>query len=199
MSEKECYNEYLKWKFDQYLSFTTCQQNASLLGFFFCKKITDDSFPRVIGHLFLCVQEGKGWYSVTQNFCGSLFLWIGNFLWFLRLGQIIWFFLPGINFCDFLRCTQYPVLIILFWFLLSAWNRNTYFQVIYQCVVISEWKRQVVIEQARFLSTVFLCRKFKLENINSEIKFCTKNVCGNFYLRELLFVDHWKNCKNRKI
>ena len=92
----------------------------------------------------------------------------------------------------FSESTQYPVLIILFWFLLSTWNRNTYFQVIYQCVVVSEWKRQVVIEQARFLSTVFLCRKFKLENINSEIKFCTKNVCGNFYLRELLFVDHWK-------
>ena len=46
-----------------------------------------------------------------------------------------------------------------------------------------------MIEQAQFLSTVFLCRKFKLENIYSGV-----NVCGNFYLQELLSVDCWKNC-----
>ena len=49
-----------------------------------------------------------------------------------------------------------------------------------------------MIEQARFLSTVFLCSKFKLENIYSGVNFCGKNVCGYFYL-------HWKNQKNRKI
>ena len=32
---------------------------------------------------------------------------------------------------------------------------------------VSERKRQVVIEEARFLSTVFLCSEFKLENIYS--------------------------------
>ena len=31
---------------------------------------------------------------------------------------------------------------------------------------VSERKRQYVIEQTRFLSTVFLCSEFKLENIN---------------------------------
>ena len=38
-----------------------------------------------------------------------------------------------------------------------------------------------MIEQTRFLSTVFLCSEFKLENIYSGVNFCGKNVCGNFY------------------
>ena len=46
-----------------------------------------------------------------------------------------------------------------------------------------------MIEQTRFLSTVFLCSEFKLENIYSGVNFCGKNVCGNFYLRELIFAD----------
>ena len=37
-----------------------------------------------------------------------------------------------------------------------------------------------MIEQTRFLSTVFLCSEFKLENTYSG-----KNVCGNLYLGEL--------------
>ena len=50
-------------------------------------------------------------------------------------------------------------------------------------------KRRVVIEQTRFLSTVFLCCEFKSENIYSGVNFCGKHVCGNFYLRELIFAD----------
>ena len=42
-----------------------------------------------------------------------------------------------------------------------------------------------MIEQTRFLSTVFLCSEFKLENIYSGVNFCRKNVCDNLYLREL--------------
>ena len=62
---------------------------------------------------------------------------------------------------------------------------------------VSERKRQVVIEQTRFLSTVFLCSEFKLENISLWGKFLRKkNVCGNFYVRELIFADRWKNRKN---
>ena len=54
-----------------------------------------------------------------------------------------------------------------------------------------------MIEQTRFLSTVFLCSEFKLENIYSGVNFCGKNVCGNFYSRELIsFADRWKNRKN---
>ena len=53
-----------------------------------------------------------------------------------------------------------------------------------------------MIEQTRFLSTVFLCVEFKLENIYSGVNFCGKNLCSNFYLRELIFVDRWKNRKN---
>ena len=56
-----------------------------------------------------------------------------------------------------------------------------------------------MIEQTRFLSTVFLCSEFKLENIYSGVNFCGKNVCGNFYLLELIFADRWKNRKNAKI
>ena len=55
-----------------------------------------------------------------------------------------------------------------------------------------------MIEQTRFLSTVFLCSKVKLENIYSQtgLNFCGKNVSGNFYLQELISVDLWKNHKN---
>ena len=53
-----------------------------------------------------------------------------------------------------------------------------------------------MIEQTRFLSTVFLCSEFKLENTYSGVNFCGKNVCGNFYLRELIFADCWKNRGN---
>ena len=52
-----------------------------------------------------------------------------------------------------------------------------------------------MIEQTRFLTTVFLCSEFKLANIYSGVNFC-----GNFYLsylRELIFADRWKNRKNR--
>ena len=55
-----------------------------------------------------------------------------------------------------------------------------------------------MIEQTRFLSTVFLCSEFKFENIYSGVNFCGKNVCGNFYLRERISADRWKNRKNRK-
>ena len=37
----------------------------------------------------------------------------------------------------------------------------------------------VVIEQTRFLRTVFLRSEFKLENIYSGVNFCGKNICGN--------------------
>ena len=39
-----------------------------------------------------------------------------------------------------------------------------------------------MIEQTRFLSTVFLGSEFKLENIYSGVNFCEKNVCGNLLL-----------------
>ena len=38
-----------------------------------------------------------------------------------------------------------------------------------------------MIEQTRFLSTVFLCSEFKLEYIYSRVNFCGKSICGNFY------------------
>ena len=56
-----------------------------------------------------------------------------------------------------------------------------------------------MIEQTRFLSTVFLGSKFKLENSYYGVNFCGKKVCGNsFYLGELIFADRWKNRKDRQ-
>ena len=45
-----------------------------------------------------------------------------------------------------------------------------------------------MIEQTRFLSTVFLSSEFKLENIYSGVNFCGKMfavifICGNLFLR----------------
>ena len=45
-----------------------------------------------------------------------------------------WFYLLGINFCDFQKVLQYQALIT-FSFLLSTSNRNTYFQAINQYFV----------------------------------------------------------------
>ena len=95
--------------------------------------------------------------------------------------------------------TQYPVLII-FSFLLSTciykyvFSNNTtvcvYVEPLYTVL------RQVAIERTRFFTSVFFCSEFKLENIYSGVNVCWKNVCGNFYLRELMFADRWKNRKN---
>ena len=46
-------------------------------------------------------QESQGTYPVAQHFCGSLFLRIGDFLCFAGTNLTDWFFLLGINFCDF--------------------------------------------------------------------------------------------------
>ena len=63
----------------------------------------------------------------------------------------------------------------------------------------SEWKRQVVIEQTRFLSTVFLCSEFKLEYIYSGVNFCGKNVCGIFICGNLFLHFAGKSAKIAKI
>ena len=58
-----------------------------------------------------------------------------------------------------------------------------------------------MIEQTRFLSTVFLCSEFKLENIHSGGNFCRKNVCEDLYLREVFLriagkIAKVRTCKN---
>ena len=51
-----------------------------------------------------------------------------------------------------------------------------------------------MIEQTRFLSTVFLCSsEFKVENVYPGVNFCGKSACSNFNLPELIFADRWKN------
>ena len=56
-----------------------------------------------------------------------------------------------------------------------------------------------MIEQTRFLSTVFLCSEFKLENIYCGINFCGLNVSGNLYLRELFLRIAGKIAKIRTL
>ena len=102
----------------------------------------------------------------------------------------------------FSQSTQYPALVI-FSFLLSTCNMQKYtfsnnttinqYFIVY--LFVSERKRHVVIEQTRFLSIVVLCSEFKLGNIYYGVNFCGKNVCDNFYLRELIMADRWKNRK----
>ena len=110
-------------------------------------------------------------------------------------------FLAGNKFLPFSGSNQYPVLII-FSFLISTCiykyvfsNRTTvcvYVKPLYTVL------RQVAIERTRFFTSAFLFREFKLEKIYSGVNVCWKNVCRNFYLRELMFADCWKNRENRK-
>ena len=106
-------------------------------------------------------------------FCGSaIFCVLREQIFAIRKD---WFFFLGIIFLHFSESTQYPALII-FSFLLSTciFSNN---KPVFCCF----W--QVVIEQTRFVSTVYLCSELKLETIYSGVNFCRKNVCGNFYLR----------------
>ena len=121
-----------------------------------------------------------------------------------QLGELIlaitidWFFLLGINFCNSQKVpsTQHPALII-FSFLLSTCIRNKHVAILRYPYPMKPM-RQIVIGQTRLLSTVFLCSDLKPENIYFGVNFCRKNVCGNFYLRELIFAKKkiWKNRKN---
>ena len=91
----------------------------------------------------------------------------------------------------FSESTQYSALIV-FSFLLSMCNRNRttacvpYVKSVIHCTLSCFWMKEAsksVIEQTQFLSTVFLCSEFKLENIYSGLNFCGKNVCRNLFLR----------------
>ena len=75
-----------------------------------------------------------------------------------------------------------------------------------QCVSVflvycffSEWKREVSIEQTWFLSTVFLCGEFKLENIYSGVHFLGKNFGGTFYCRNLFWWIAEKTLKSQTL
>ena len=92
-----------------------------------------------------------------------------------------WFFSLGINICDSQKVpgTQH-------WWYFRAKEMN---QKLIVFRFVSERKRQVVIEQTWFLSIVFLCSEFKLENISRWGIFLRKKmfavifICGNLFLR----------------
>jgi len=148
------------------------------------------------------------WYEIfaAVYFCGVVIFCVLRELIFMQFGQI-GFSCWELIFAIF-RKNPVPSIDDIS-FLLNTCNRNTYFSnnilrtlcktskfIVYR--FLSERKRQVVIEQTRFLNTVFLCSEFELENIYSGANFCGKNVCGNFYLRELTFADRWTE-KSQKL
>ena len=95
-------------------------------------------------------------------FCGlAIFCVLQELIFTIRTD---WFFLLGINFCNFRKHLVHSIDNISF--LLSTCNRNTYLQTILSVrqYLFVEKKRSVVIEQTRFLGTVFLCSEFKLES-----------------------------------
>ena len=107
---------------------------------------------------------GKNYFTV--NSClPYLRLTVKNFQ-FLRLST---------KFLAVLRLSVNPIETLL----LSMCNRNTYFQTVlrysypitsnslYTLLFLNEARRQVVIEETWFPSTVFLCTELKLENIYS--------------------------------
>ena len=144
-------------------------------------------------------------YRVARNVCGSLFFGLA-ILCVLRERifaiRTDWFFLLGINICDFQKVPM-PVPSIDNIFVFIEYVQQKYIfsnnkpvpVSLYTVLILNQ--RQVVIEQTRFLSTAFLCSEFKLENIHSGVHFCGKNVRSNFYLRERVFADRWKNRKNQ--
>ena len=101
---------------------------------------------------------------MARNFCGSLhFFGLAIFLCSVRelifVIKTDWFFLLGVDVLRFSESSQY-------YGMRTLCKYNQYF-VVYRFV--SERKTQVVIEQTRFVSTVFLYSEFKSENIYSEV------------------------------
>ena len=138
-------------------------------------------------------------YRVARNVGGSLFFGL-TILCVLR--ELIfeiktdWFFLLGINICDFQKVSM-PVPSIHNIFFFIEYVQQKYIFSNNKPIPVSLRQVEVVIEKTRFLSTAFLCSEFKLENIHSGVHFCGKNVRSNFYLRERVFADRWKNRKNQ--
>ena len=116
-------------------------------------------------------------------------------------GDRLVLFLAGNYFLPFSGSTQYPVLIIFSFLLSTCIYKYVFSNGTTVCVYVKPLNtvlRQVAIEGTRFFTSAFFCSEFKLENIYSGVNVCWKNVCGNFYLRELMFADRWKNRENRK-
>ena len=95
-----------------------------------------------------------------------------------------WFFLLGINFCDFqtVPSTQFWEYFRFYW--VRACNRNTVNIFSNNKPVFRLFLNQrdkLWLNRNDFL---FLCSEFKLKNIYSEVNFFGKNVCGNSYFSE---------------
>ena len=116
-----------------------------------------------------------------------------------------WFFLLGIIFAIF---RKYPVLSLdnIFCIFVLSENvqqkyilsnkKNQYFIAFFYTFLFLNERDKLWLNRNDFLVPFCLCSELKLENIYSGENFCGKNVCDNFYLRELTFADRWKNRKN---
>ena len=123
--------------------------------------------------------------------CGTKFLrefTFADWWFFCVLRELIfairtdWCFLLGINFGDFQKVPSTSIGNI-FVFIEYVQEKFIYFQSINQYFVVhrfffSEWKRQVVIERTRFLSTVFLCSEFLFTD--------TAAILNKFNLRSII-------------
>ena len=105
-------------------------------------------------------------------FCGSaIFCVLRELIFAIRTD---WFFFLGIIFCIFQKV---PVPSFDNIFVFNGYVQYKYIFSNNKPVSCCFW--QAVIEQTRFLITVFLCGEFKLENIYSGVIF----ICGNLFLR----------------
>ena len=117
-----------------------------------------------------------------------------------------WFFLLGIIFAIF---RKYPVLSVDNIFCIFVLSENMQQKYIFSnknktnislpffyTVLFLNERDKLLLNRNDFLELFCLCSELKSENIYPGINFCGKNVCGNFYLRELTFADDWKNRKN---
>ena len=132
------------------------------------------------------------WHKIFARvyFCGLAIFCVLRELIFAIRSTDCWFFLLGINFYDFRKYTQYPALII-FSFLLSTCNRNTYFQTILNfcgknfavIFICGNLFLRIAEKMAKIRTHKISCHKVKVYALLDFTK-CIRN---NFRLKVLLF------------
>ena len=113
-------------------------------------------------------------------------------------------FLREFIFADFWFFVSCGKEFLIFSFLRSTCNRKLKYifsnnKPVFHRIPFCFWMKETSCDWTDTISySIFVYRIYKLENIYFGVNFGGKNVCGKFYLRELIFVDRWKNRKNRK-
>ena len=113
-------------------------------------------------------------------------------------------FLREFIFADFWFFVSCGKEFLIFSFLRSTCNRKLKYifsnnKPVFHRIPFCFWMKETSCDWTDTISySIFVYRIYKLENIYFGVNFGGKNVCGKFYLRELIFVDRWKNRKNRQ-